>query len=90
MRFGFCSEQHFENNLKKQAELDLIKSHPKLVNEELWCEYPFVKDPSCLPYNRPTVFKVAQKVDKDLIKDGLPSHYCEQIKNFLSRGVAVK
>ena len=90
MENGACSERQYEHSLKKQAELDLIKSKTSLVNGEIWCDYPFVKDPACLPFNRPTVIKVAEKVERDLIKDGLHSHYCDQIKDFLHRGVAVK
>ena len=90
MKSGLCSEQHFNHSLKKQAELDLIKSKTKLIDGEVWCEYPFIKNSACLPFNRNTVVRVAEKIEKDLIKDGLHSHYCEQIKDFLSRGVAVK
>ena len=90
MKSGSCSERHYEHGLKKQAELDLIKSKTKLVNGEVWCEYPFTKNPSCLPYNRRSAVRVAEKVEKDLMKDGLHEVYCEQIKQFLDRGVAVK
>ena len=34
--------------------------------------------------------KVAAKVEKVLLKDGLLREYCEQIKQFLDRGMAVK
>lgn len=90
MRSGACSERHFQHSVKKQAELDLIKSKTKLINGEIWVEYPFVKNPACLPYNRHCVVRVAEKVEKGLIKDGLHNVYCEQIKQFLDRGVAVK
>ena len=90
MKSGSCSERHYEHGLKKQAELDLIKSKTKLINGEIWCEYPFIKSPACLPYNRHSAVRVAEKVEKDLIKDGLHDVYCEQIKQFLDRGVAVK
>ena len=89
MKSGSCSERHYEHGLKKQAELDLIKSKTKLINGEVWCEYPFIKNPSCLPYNRHSAVRVAEKVEKDLMKDGLHDVYCEQIKQFLDRGVAV-
>ena len=61
----------------KQAELDLIKSKTKLYNGEIWCEYPFTKNPACLPYNRNNAVRVAEKVEKDFMKDGLHEVYCE-------------
>ena len=76
--------------IKKQAELDLIKSKVKIENGEVWCEYPFIKDPSCLPYNRSAVVRVAEKVEKGLIRDGLYERYNEQIQSQLDRGVAVR
>ena len=90
MSTGPCSEKQYNYGVKKQAELDLIKSKTKLIDGEVWCEYPFVKDPACLPFNRATVVKVAERVEKDLMKDGLHAAYNEQIKSQLERGVAVK
>ena len=48
MKTGTCSERHFEFGVKKQAELDLIRSKVKLLNGEIWVEYSFIKKP-CLP-----------------------------------------
>ena len=76
--------------MKKQAELDLIRSKTKIENGEVWCDYPYIKDPACLPYNRGAVAKVAERVEKGLIRDGLHEAYNEQIKSQLERGVAVK
>ena len=87
---GPCSEKHYVHSIKKQAELDLIKSKTKLHEGEIWCDYPFQKNPSCLSYNRSTVVKVAEKVEKDLIKDSLHEKFNEQIQDFIKRGVAVK
>ena len=70
--------------------MDLIKRKTKLKDGEVWCDYPFTKDPSCLPYNRNTVVKVEEKVEKDLIRDNLHEIYNEQIRDQLRRGVAVK
>ena len=90
MERGPCSEKHFTHSVKKQAELDLICSKTKLHEGEIWCEYPFKKDPSCLSHNRSTVIKVAEKVEKDLLRDGLYECYNDQIRDQLKRGVAVK
>ena len=90
MNTGPCSERQYQHGVKKQAELDLIESKTKLINGEVWCDYPFIKDPSCLSYNRATVVKVAERVEKDLMKDGLHGAYNEQIKSQLERGVAIQ
>ena len=52
-------------------------------------EYPFIKSPACLPYNQDKVFQIAERVEQGLIKDDLHGAYCEQIRQFISRGVAV-
>ena len=83
---GACSQKKFDFGVKKQAELDLIKRKTSLIDGEVWCEYPFIKDPGCLPNNRSDVVKVAERVEKGLMKDGLYSAYNEQIKSQLDRG----
>ena len=62
----------------------------QIRNGEVYCSYPFVKDPSCLQDNKSAVLRVAEKVEKGLIKDGLHDKYNEQIYSQLERGVAVK
>ena len=60
------------------------------MNGEIWCQYPFIKDPACLPNNRASAVKVAEKVWKSLEKDGLLSDYNEQVLQILERKAAVK
>ena len=43
----------------------------EIKNGEVWCSYPFVKDPMCLSDNKRAVERVAAKVEKSLLKDGL-------------------
>ena len=90
MERGPCSEKHFQHSIKKQAELDLIKSKTHLHEGEVWCEYPYIRDPACLSFNRDAVIKVAEKVEKSLIKDNVREAFNEQIRDQLRRGVAVK
>ena len=87
---GVCSESHAQHTIKAQAELDLIKANTKLVNGEIWCSYPFVKDPVCLPNNRGAAVRVAEKVWNSLKKDGLLPAYNEQVQQILDRKAAVK
>ena len=86
MKAGPCSESQYVHDVKKQAELDLIRRKTKLIDGEVWCEYSFVKNPACLSFNRRTVVKVAEKVEKDLVKDGPYSAYNGQIQSQLDRG----
>ena len=87
---GECSDSHAHHTMKDQAELDLIKANTKLINGEIWCEYPFVKDPACLPNNRSSAVKVAEKVWGSLKKDDLLHVYNDQVQQILDRKTAVK
>ena len=87
---GVCSDSHAQHTMKEQAELDLIKANTKLINGEIWCDYPFVKDPSCLPYNRASAVKVAEKVWASLEKDNMLQDYHDQVQQILDRKAAVK
>ena len=68
---GLCFERTQRFTFKEQAELELIKSKMRLDAGEIWVDYPFVKDPSCLSNNRHIAEKVAVKVEKDLRRDDL-------------------
>ena len=70
--------------------MDLIKANTSLTNGEIWCNYPFVKDPACLPNNRGAAVRVAEKVWSSLKKDGLLPAYNEQVQQILDRKAAVK
>ena len=87
---GECSESHAQHTLKDQAELDLIRKNTKLVNGEIWVDYPFIKDPACLPNNRASAVRVAEKVWASLKKDNLLPAYNEQVQQILDRKAAVK
>ena len=87
---GECSESHVQHTLKDQAGLDLIKAKTKLINGEIWCDYPFTRDPACLPNNRTAAVRVAEKVWKDLQKDNMLEKYHEQVQQLLDRNTAVK
>ena len=77
LQVGECSESHAQYTAKSQAELDLIRANTKLINGEVWCDYPFIKDPSCLPNNRTSAIKVAEKVMASLKKDNMLQVYNE-------------
>ena len=90
MSKGPCSEKHYSHSIRKLAELDLIREKTKLVDGEIWCDYPYIKDPSCLKFNRGSAIKVDEKVEKELLSDNLHEAYNHQILDQLKRGVAVK
>ena len=90
LQSGECSEAHAGHTLKEQAELALIKANTRLENGQIWCDYPFIKDPVCLPNNRGAAIAVAEKVRKGLIRDNLLEAYDEQIQQILDRKAAVK
>ena len=90
LQVGECSESHAQHTAKAQAELDLIRANTKLINGEVWCDYPFIKDPSCLPNNRASAIKVAEKVRAGLKKDNMLQVYNEQVQQILDRKAAIK
>ena len=90
LQSGECSDAHATHTAKEQAELELIKSKVKLVDGQIYCDYPFIKDPSCLSNNRASAVAVAEKVWRGLKKDNLLSTYNEQVQQILDRGAAVK
>ena len=87
---GTCSDRNRLISSKQQAELDVISQKTRIVNDKVYCDYPFKKDPSCLKYNREAAIKVATKVEKDLLRDGLHETYNEQVRALLERGALVK
>ena len=62
----------------------------EIKNGEVWCKYPFIKEPTCLRNNRNVVVKVAEKVRKDLMRDNLLEAYILQVQQILDRGAAVE
>ena len=78
LQTGECSAAHAQHTLKEQTELELIKANTRLVDGQIWCDYPFIKDPACLPNNRSSAVAVAEKVRRGLKKDNLLHAYNDQ------------
>ena len=87
---GTCSDRNKLLNEKQLAELDVITEKTQLKDGHIWCDYPYKKDPACLPFNRGAALKVEEKVERDLMRDGLIEVYNEQVQSMLDRGTAVK
>ena len=90
LQTGECSDAHAKHTMKEKAELELIKANTRLENGQIWCDYPYIKDPACLPNNRAAAVAVAEKVRQGLKKDNLLHAYNEQVQQILDRGAAVK
>ena len=90
LQYGTCSERNRLISAKQQEELDVISKKTQIIDNKVWCDYPFKKDPACLKYNRDAALKVAMKVERDLLRDGLHNVYNEQVKAILDRGAAVQ
>lgn len=87
---GDCSESHYLLTLKEEAELKLITDNTTIRDGEVYVEYPFIKDPSCLPNNRGVAVKVADRLWTSLKKDGLLEPYHEEMRKYIERGTFVK
>ena len=87
---GDCSEAHYLLTMKEEAELKLISDKVTVENGEVHVEYPFIKNPSCLPNNRKVAVKIADKLWSSLERDNLLLAYHEEIKKYIERGTFVK
>ena len=87
---GECSQKHLIHSLEEENELIAIRDNVTVGNGESLVSYPFKKDPNCLPFNRDTAVKVADRLWRTLKKDGLLDTYNAEIKKFLEKGTFVK
>ena len=90
LRCPECTDQVLIRSRKDQEELEILKNNVRLVNGQLHCNYPFKRDPSCLPNNRETVLRMAISQEKKLKRSGMLEQYNDQIKKFIDRGIVVK
>ena len=90
LRCSDCSDQGLIHSRKDQEELDMLLQGVQLVNGQIHVTYPFKRDPHCLTNNREVVVKMAEKMEKSLLKSGYHETYNEEIKKALERGAAVK
>ena len=87
---GKCSETHQLRTLKEEAELQMISDKVKIIDGRVQVEYPFIKNPAILKNNRHVAIKVAEKLWRDLKKDGLIEAYHGEMRKYLDRGTFVK
>ena len=87
---GRCSEQHQLRTLKEEAELKMISDRVEVRDGGVHVQYPFIKDPHILPPNRPVVVKIAEKLWRDLTRDGLLDQYHAEMRKYMERGTFVK
>ena len=60
-QIGTCSDRNRLLNEKQLAELDVITEKTQLKDGNIYCDYPYKKDPACLPYNRGAALKVEER-----------------------------
>ena len=87
---GTCSDRNRLLTAKQQAELDVIQKKTDIIDNVVWCAYPYQKDPVCLKLNRSAALKVEEKVGRDLLKSRHHSVYNEQVQAILDRIAAVQ
>lgn len=85
-------------SLAEERELELVKKdltyvmEDKHSNKPHWhAKYPWIQDPTSLPYNRRAVEATFLRTEKQLAKDPQwKAAYSAQVKDMLDRGAAVK
>ena len=92
LRCPDCTDPALIRSRNDQDELDILKKNVRLVNGQLHVNYPFIRDPTCLPFNRNSVLRMAKNQEKRLEKLGLLifSLYNEELRKYVDRGVIVQ
>ena len=85
-----CTDPALVHSRKDQDDLEMIKKGVKLVNGQIEVSYYFSRDPHCLPNNRATVIKMAEKQERRLVKIGKMEAYNKEIQKYIDRGGVVK
>ena len=75
LRCSQCSDPGLIHSRKEQEELEMLENCVKLENGQIHVTYPFSRDPHCLPNNRRSVVKMAEKQEARLIKSGQLENY---------------
>ena len=90
LRCTQCTDQGLIHSRQEQEELDMLRQGVQLMDGRIHVSYPFRRDPHSLPNNRAAVVKMAEKMEKRLIKSGFHETYNQEIQKALDRGAAVK
>ena len=85
-----CTNKALRRSRKDQEELELLRNSIKIENGELVVNYPFIKDPCLLPYNKGQVIKMATKLESRLDKEGLLDTYNIEFQKYLDRQTFVE
>ena len=65
-----CSDPGLIHSRREQEDLDILKQGVELVDGEIRVQYQFRKDPRSLPNNRAVAVKIAEKLERNLIRAG--------------------
>ena len=85
-----CSVRAQELTRKESEELIMIESNLVLDSEarKLSYRYPLIKDPAVvLSDNRQQAVGMAKGLERRLIKEGLYKAYCDELQDYINRGV---
>ena len=85
-----CTNESLIRSRKEEEELRMLKENIRIESGEIHVEYPFIKDPICLPNNKATAVKMAEKLESRLKREGMLEAYNEQFRQYIDREVFVK
>ena len=85
-----CSRSELRRSRKEEEELDMLKKSIKIENQELVVKYPYIKDPSLLPYMKIQVLKMATKLENILEKENMLESYNKKFQKYLDRKAFVE
>ena len=90
LRCKECSDPAIVHSRKDQEDLEMIKKGVTLQDGKLQVSYYFSKDPNCLPNNRATVIKMAERQERRILTSGQHEAYNREIQKYIDRGGIVK
>ena len=87
-----CTFRSQQLSQKEQYEFQIIESKVKYVESQqcFHVQYPFTDDPHVLKSNRGQVTKIAERLEKKLLKEGRLAHFNREFEKMVSGGALVE
>ena len=90
LRCQECSDSGLLRSRRDQEELEMLEKSVELKDGSLHVKYPFVRDPYCLPNNRATVLRMAEGLERRLLKSGHLEKYNAEFRKQVDRGAVTE
>ena len=72
---------------KEEHELELIEDSVTIEDGQVFCQYPFIRDPNVLSDNRSEMLNKSIRMEQSMKRRGILEDYNAEFKKFIDRGV---